>query len=68
MYIENKEKNMGFGYDTFPDRKKPAICIKEGSSCYVLGHFDSEKKARFFMEKVIKVLSRHESYSSQIKL
>ena len=58
MYgIENKDKDMGFGYDIFPDRKKPSICIREGSSIYSLGHFDSEEKAQYFVNKVIEVLS-----------
>ena len=59
MYgIENKDKDMGFGYDIFPDRKNPSICIREGSSIYSLGHFDSEEKAQYFVHKVIEILSR----------
>lgn len=58
MYgIENKDKDMGFGYDIFPDRTKPSICIREGNRIYSLGYFDSKKKAEYFVNKVIEVLS-----------
>lgn len=36
----------------FPDRKKPCLCIKEGSSIVVYGTFNSKESAEKFMNKL----------------
>ena len=36
----------------FPDRKKPSLCIEQGSEIVVYGHFNSIKQADEFMDKL----------------
>ena len=36
----------------FPDRKKPCLCVAEGSSIVICGSFNSEQNAEFFMHKL----------------
>lgn len=36
----------------FPDRKKPCLCIKDGSSITVYGTFNSDESAEKFMNEL----------------
>ena len=36
----------------FPDRKKPSLCIEQGSEIVVYGHFNSIEQADEFMNKL----------------
>jgi len=54
--IKNEEKGLFIGYSTFPDRKKPAICVMEGNRVYSLGTFTDEKRAQFFIDKLYELL------------
>ena len=36
----------------FPDRKKPSLCIEQGSKIVVYGHFNSIEQADEFMDKL----------------
>ena len=36
----------------FPDRKKPSLCIEQGSEIVVYGHFNSIEQADEFMDKL----------------
>ena len=36
----------------FPDRKKPSLCIEQGSKIVVYGHFNSIEQADEFMNKL----------------
>ena len=36
----------------FPDRKKPCLCIKDGSGIVVYGTFVNDKSAEDFMNKL----------------
>lgn len=36
----------------FPDRKKPCLCIEEGNSIVVYGHFNTFEGAEKFMERL----------------
>lgn len=36
----------------FPDRKKPCLCIEEGNSITVYGHFNSSVGAEDFISKL----------------
>lgn len=36
----------------FPDRKKPCLCIQEGSKIVVYGTFNDEQSATKFMNKL----------------
>ena len=36
----------------FPDRKKPSLCIEQGSEIVVYGHFNSIEQANEFMDKL----------------
>ena len=36
----------------FPDRKKPSLCIKQGSEIVVYGTFNSIEQADEFMDKL----------------
>lgn len=40
----------------FPDRKKPCLCIAEGSTIKVYGHFNSVKEADEFMYELGKLV------------
>jgi hypothetical protein len=36
----------------FPDRKKPCLCVQEGSSIVVYGTFNNDEAANNFMKKL----------------
>ena len=36
----------------FPDRKKPSLCIEQGTEIVVYGHFNSIEQADEFMNKL----------------
>ena len=36
----------------FPDRKKPCLCIEEGNSIVVYGHFSTFEGAEEFIERL----------------
>lgn len=36
----------------FPDRKKPCLCIEEGNSITVYGHFNTAEGAEKFISKL----------------
>lgn len=40
----------------FSDRKRPALCIKEGSCINVYGYFHNEEEANEFMNKLGKLV------------
>ena len=48
--ITNGKINIG-AY-LFPDRKKPSLCIEQGSEIVVYGHFNSIEQADEFMNKL----------------
>lgn len=41
----------------FPDRKKPALCVEEGSSIRVYGYFQSKEGADEFINKLGKMVN-----------
>ena len=45
-------KNIRIGAYLFPDRKKPSLCIEQGSEIVVYGHFNSIEQAGEFMDKL----------------
>jgi hypothetical protein len=47
------------GWDMFPDRKKPAICITESGRNVidVYGYFRSEEAAHAFMDRLAKLVN-----------
>ena len=44
------------GAYTFPDRKKPALCIEEGNTITVYGYFSSVDGANKFIDKLGKMV------------
>lgn len=40
----------------FPDRKLPALCVEEGNSIVVYGHFNSIEGADKFMNKLAELI------------
>lgn len=44
--------NKFIGAYKFPDRKKPCLCIQEGSSIVVYGTFNTDDGANEFMNKL----------------
>ena len=46
------DKDISIGAMKFPDRKKPALCIKEGSRTQAYGYFNNDGCATLFMEKL----------------
>ena len=48
--ITNGEIKIGVYH--FSDRKKPALCVAEGSSIVICGYFSSESNAEYFMDKL----------------
>ena len=43
---------ISIGAYLFPDRKKPLLCIEQGSEIVVYGHFNSIEQANEFMDKL----------------
>lgn len=59
-------KDVSVGAMKFPDRKRPALCITEGSTAQVYGYFNNEECAMLFMQKLaelleVKKLNKHEA-------
>lgn len=50
------DKDISIGAMKFPDRKKPALCIKEGSRTQVYGYFNNDECATLFMENLMWLL------------
>ena len=47
-----KNEKISIGAYLFPDRKKPLLCIEQGSEIVVYGHFNSIEQANEFMDKL----------------
>ena len=47
-----KNEKISIGAYLFPDRKKPSLCIEQGSEIVVYGHFNSIEQANEFMDKL----------------
>lgn len=45
-------KDISIGAMKFPDRKKPALCIIEGTTATVYGYFRDDYSAETFMQKL----------------
>ena len=52
MEIVLTDGKVKIGAYKFPDRKKPCLCIAEGSRIVVYGHFNTFEGAEQFMEKL----------------
>ena len=51
-----KNKDISIGAMKFPDKKRPALCITEGSAAQVYGYFNNDECATFFMQKLAELL------------
>lgn len=51
-----KNKDVSIGAMKFPDRKRPALCITEGSTAQVYGYFNNDECAMLFMQKLGELL------------
>ena len=51
-----KDKDVSIGAMKFPDRKRPALCIVEGSTARVYGYFNNNECATLFMQKLAELL------------
>ena len=47
-----KNEKISIGAYLFPDRKKPSLCIEQGSEIVAYGHFNSIEQADEFMDKL----------------
>ena len=47
-----KNEKISIGAYLFPDRKKPSLCIEQGSEIVVYGTFNSIEQADEFMNKL----------------
>ena len=45
-------EKVSIGAYLFPDRKKPSLCIEQGSEIVVYGTFNSIQQANEFMDKL----------------
>lgn len=50
---------ISIGAYMFPDRKKPCLCIQEGNKIVVYGHFNTEKGADEFINKLGEMVGAH---------
>lgn len=50
-----RDKDISIGAMKFPDRKKPALCIIEGTTATVYGYFCDDYSAETFMQKLAKL-------------
>lgn len=48
-----KDKDVKIGTMRLPDRKRPVLYIQEGASVTVCASFQSEERAKLFMETLI---------------
>lgn len=51
-----KNKDVSIGAIKFSDRKKPALCITEGSTAQVYGYFNNDECATLFMQTLEELL------------
>ena len=51
-----KNKDISIGAMKFPDKKKPALCLVEGSTAQVYGCFNNDECAMLFMQKLGELL------------
>ena len=51
-----KDKDVSIGAMKFPDKKRPALCITEGSTAQVYGYFNNDECAMLFMQKLAELL------------
>ena len=51
-----KDKDISIGAMKFPDKKRPALCIVEGSTAQVYGYFNNDECAMLFMQKLAELL------------
>ena len=51
-----KDKDISIGATKVPNRKKPALCIVEGSTAQVYGYFNNDECAMLFMQKLAELL------------
>lgn len=42
----------------FPDRKRPSLCVEEGSSIVVVGSFHNTEQADWFMDKIAEIIGQ----------
>lgn len=49
-------KDVSIGAMKFPDKKRPALCIVEGSTAQVYGYFNNDECAMLFMQKLGELL------------
>lgn len=55
--IINTSKDIEIGPFIFPDRKKPALSIREGNQIKVYGYFNTKDGAEEFMKRLAKTLN-----------
>ena len=41
---------ISIGAYMFPDRKKPCLCVEEGNTCVIYGHFNTAEGADKFID------------------
>ena len=41
---------ISIGAYMFPDRKKPCLCVEEGNTCVIYGHFNTVEGADKFID------------------
>lgn len=51
MMNVSTNRKIKIGAYSFPNRKKPCLCIEEGNKIVVYGHFNSSECAEEFMKK-----------------
>lgn len=51
-----KNKDVSIGAMKFPDKKRPALCIVEGSTAQVYGYFNNDECAMLFMQTLEELL------------
>ena len=50
--IVTNKNDRSIGVYTFPDRKKPCLCVRKGNEITVYGTFTNEEVAEDFMNEV----------------
>lgn len=50
MEMKLTDGKISIGAYMFPDRKKPCLCVEEGNSIFVYGHFKTLHGAKAFMD------------------
>lgn len=49
---------ISIGAYQFSDRKRPSLCVEEGSSIVVVGSFHDAKQADWFMDKIAEIIGQ----------